>query len=321
MGNGRGEGGRGGGRTGKPGDGPRRSPAAPQRRGPVPAGGRPPVPPARPVDATARKPAPPRAVQVPDDTVDSGPAGAVREVKLYGINACRAFVARRREKVIRAYFSESVGRRHFAALMKWLAQQRLAYHLVTDAELERISGSGHHEGVCLLVRADPPRSADLWLDAHRRQQRGCVLALENVGNPHNLGAILRVAAHFGIGAVLVPDARSLAGGAAVRTAEGGAEFVEVLDAPDFVSTVRAFRAAGWRVVTTSSHEGRDIYRTALPEKCLLLFGEESSGLSGAMLASGDLAVRIPGTGHVESLNVSVATGILVGEWWRQHGGR
>ncbi len=322
MRDGRHEGGRGKDRPGKPAGRPR--PASP-RPGKAPSGTRPPVPPARPVDGDvrpARPPRPPRAVQVPDDAVDrEAAAGGTREVKLYGINACRAFVARRREKIIRAYFSEAVGRRHFAALMKWLAQQRLAYHLVTDAELERISGSGHHEGVCLLVRADPPRSADQWLDTHRRQQRGCVLALENVGNPHNLGAILRVAAHFGIGAVLVPDAKSLAGGAAVRTAEGGAEFVEVLDAPDFISTVRAFRAAGWRVVTTSSHDGRDIYRTALPEKCLLLFGEESSGLSGAMLASGDLAVRIPGTGHVESLNVSVASGILVGEWWRQHGGR
>lgn len=321
MRDGRHEGGRGGNRPGKPAGRPR---PAPPRSGKAPATGRAAVPPARPVDGAARParaPRPPRAVQVPDEAVVDASAAAVREVKLYGINACRAFVAHRREKIIRAYFTEAVGRRHFAALMKWLAQQRLAYHLVTEAELERISGSGHHEGVCLLVRADPPRSADHWLDAHRRLQRGCVLALEHVGNPHNLGAILRVAAHFGIGAVLVPDARSLAGGAAVRTAEGGAEFVEVLDAPDFVSTVRAFRAAGWRVVTTSSHDGRDIYRTALPEKCLLLFGEESGGLSGAMLASGDLAVRIPGTGHVESLNVGVATGILVGEWWRQHGGR
>lgn len=249
---------------------------------------------------------------------EASPESSAREVRLYGINACRAYVARRREQVIRAYFTEPVGRRHFAALMKWLAQQRLAYHLVTESELEKITGSAHHEGVCLLVRSEPPPAAPEWLHAHRRVRRSCVLALENVGNPHNLGAILRTAAHFGIEAVLVPDARALAGGAAVRTAEGGAEHVAVLDAPEFMATVREFRAAGWQVVTTSSHQGKSLYDAALPEKCLLLFGEESAGLSSALLNSGDLCVCIPGTGHVESLNVSVAAAVLVSEWWRRH---
>lgn len=256
-----------------------------------------------------------RAVQVPDDAVE--PQQSAREIKLYGLNACRAFVAHRRDRIIRAYFSEAVARRHFASLMKWLAASKLAYHLVTDLELERISGSGHHEGVCLLVRAEPPRNALDWLSASGAAQTQCVLALENVGNPHNLGAILRVAAHFGVQAVLVPDAKSLAGGAAVRTAEGGAEFVEVLDAADFSGAVRAFRKGGWRIVTTSSHKGQDIYRSQLPARSLILFGEESAGLSPDMLAGGDVCVRIPGSGKVESLNVSVATGILVGEWWRQ----
>jgi TrmH RNA methyltransferase len=308
---GRGDGGKSGG-----GERGGRRPADAGRK-PHPAGQRPAAP--RAPAAPARKPARPlpRAVQVPD----AEPSSGAREVKLHGVNACRAFVAHRREQIVRAYFNESVGRRHFASLMKWLAAQRLAYHLVTDDELERITGSGHHEGVCLLVRAEPPRDAQAWLREYAATASTCVLALENVGNPHNLGAILRVAAHFGVPAVLVPDAKSLAGGSAVRTAEGGAEFVEVLDAADFAGTVRAFRKAGWRVVTTSSHKGSDVFRSALPAKCLVLFGEESAGLSADMLASGDVCVRIPGTGRIESLNVSVAAGILVGEWWRQQAPR
>jgi TrmH RNA methyltransferase len=277
----------------------------PHRPAPPPSGG--PRAPSRPARV-------PPAVQV---GAKAATAADPREVKLYGVNACRAFFAHRRERIIRAYFSETVARRHFAALMKWLAANRLAYHLVTDDELERISGSGHHEGVCLLVRVELPRDVASWLRTPEAAQARCLLALENVGNPHNLGAILRVAAHFGVPAVLVPDARALAGGSAVRTAEGGAEFVEVLDAPDFAAAIRACRQAGWRVVTTSSHKGTDLYRTALPEKCLVLFGEESAGLSDALLAGGDACIRIPGTGKVESLNVSVAAGVLVGEWWRQ----
>lgn len=304
----------------------------PRRQDPSTSPVRPPPKPSRPVPRAVQADAPgrpklprrqssPAPAKPPRERAGEPVAEAAdgsREVRLHGINACRAFVAHRREKIIRGYFTEAVSRRHFAPLMKWLAQQRLAYHLVTDAELERITGSAHHEGVCLLVRSEPPRAAEDWLQANRSLRRGCLLALENVGNPHNLGAILRTAAHFGAAAVLVPDARALAGGAAVRTAEGGAEHVEVLDAPEFARSVQAFRAAGWRVLTTSSHRGEDIYRAKLPEKCLVVFGEESGGLSPAMLAAGDLCVRIPGTGKVESLNVSVAAGVLVSEWYRRN---
>lgn len=283
--------------------------------GPAPVASRPPVP-----RKAVRDPAPAEAARPVAGTHGTEALADGREVRLHGVNACQAFFRHRRDRIIRAWFSETTGRRHFSPLMKWLAAQRLGYHLVTDAELEKITGSTHHEGVCLLVRATLPRAAGDWLQAHRDVRRGCVVALEGVGNPHNLGGILRTCAHFGIAAVVVPDARSLAGGAAVRTAEGGAEFVDVLDAPAFADTVRAFRAAGWRVVTTTSHAGQDLYRSPLPEKCLLLFGEEGGGLSAATLAGGDLCVRVPGTGKVESLNVSVTAGVLLGEWWRQHAG-
>lgn len=319
-------GGSGGGSSRQPGRGPDggagrnsgRDPGRDPGRGgagrppPARAGGKPPK--AIQADAPPRAPRPAAPGKARPEPV----ADDAREVRLHGINACLAFVEHRRDRIIRGYFSELAARRHFAPLMKWLAQQRLAYHLVTDAELERITGSAHHEGVCLLVRAEPPLAAADWLQQNRQLKRSCLLALENVGNPHNLGAILRTAAHFGIAAVLVPDAHALAGGAAVRTAEGGAEHVAVLAAPDFARTVQAFRAAGWRVVTTSSHQGTDLYRTALPEKCLVVFGEESAGLSRALLAAGDQSVMIPGTGKVESLNVSVAAAVLLGEWWRQH---
>jgi TrmH RNA methyltransferase len=251
---------------------------------------------------------------------DSFEAGAEQadELRLHGVNACLAAVAARgTEGILRAYFSESTARRHFGALMRELAEARRAYHLVSDDELNRITGSTHHEGVCLVVAAQAPLTAEQWLEDNRRLKQGCVLALEGVGNPHNLGAILRVCAHFGIEAVMVPEARVFLSGAAIRTAEGGAENVTVLDAPAFHDTLQAFRAQGWKIVATSSHTGRDLYKVEFPPKTVLLFGEESAGLSGRAISEGDQCVRIPGTGKVESLNVSVAAGVLLGEWWRQ----
>lgn len=73
------------------------------------------------------------------------------------------------------------------------------------------------------------------------------------------------------------------------------------------------------MLTTSSHRGKDLYRTKLPAKAVIVFGEEQSGVSKKVASMGDLPIKIPGTGAVESLNVSVATALILGEWWRQEG--
>ncbi|MBE8201402.1 tRNA/rRNA methyltransferase YfiF, partial [Leptospira borgpetersenii serovar Ballum] len=92
----------------------------------------------------------------------------------------------------------------------------------------------------------------------------CVLALEDVGNPHKLGAIVRIRAHFGEKSAGVEDASLLESGAAVRTAEGGAEHVEPITGDSFSDALAQFRAAGYAIVTTSSHKGTPLFKATLP---------------------------------------------------------
>ncbi len=149
-------------------------------------------------------------------------------------------------------------------------------------------------------------------------EKDCVLALEDVGNPHNLGGIMRSCAHFGVKGLLIQDTALLESGAAVRTAEGGAEHVNAIQADDFPSALDAFRAAGYTIATTSSHKGQPLAQVELPKKVVLVLGHEGDGLSDSTWHQGDLPLSIGGTGNVESLNISVATGILLAEWWRQN---
>ena len=139
-----------------------------------------------------------------------------------------------------------------------------------------------------------------------------------MGNPHNLGAIMRSCAHFGVKGVVVQDAGVLESGAAIRTAEGGAEHVEPITGDSFIDTLDQFRKAGSAIVSTSSHNGTPLFKAELPKKMVLVLGQERDGLSDAAISSSDLSVAIDGTGNVESRNVSVATGVLLAEWWRQN---
>ncbi|MBH3138640.1 tRNA/rRNA methyltransferase [Serratia marcescens] len=237
------------------------------------------------------------------------------ETRVYGENACQALFASRPEAIVRAWFVQSVTPR-FREALRWMAANRKAYHVVDEEELAKTSGTEHHGGVCFLIKKRQGLDAQTYLKS--APATDCVLALEEVGNPHNLGAIVRSCAHFGVNGVLLQDPALLESGAAVRTAEGGAEHIKAINADDFLSVLDTFRKAGYTIVTTSSHKGTALAQAKLPAKMVLVLGQERDGLSDSAWQQGDMNVSIGGTGKVESLNVSVATGILLADWWRQN---
>jgi TrmH RNA methyltransferase len=259
----------------------------------------------------------------PDRRLDNaqGPAGpaAQDEAKLCGLNACLAVFAKRPDDIVRAYVTQA----QLAAagdLLSWCAKQHRAYHMVTNEEMDRITQSSHHEGICLLVK--PPLRITLeQLCMRLATQTGpvCVLLLEGITNPHNFGAILRVAAHFGGAAVVqcgTEDAPPRLSAAVCRTAEGAAEQIAVIQVGDARSAVERLRRCALQVVATSSHATTSLYGRGMPRRCLLLLGSEAEGLSKGLAEVADAVVSIPGTNWVESLNVACATAVLMAEFRR-----
>ncbi len=235
-----------------------------------------------------------------------------KEIKYYGIHACLALWEKRPEDIIRVYLDES-NLKTFSPLLKWCAKARKAYHIIPPQELDKVSGSVHHEGVCVLALAPPPSTAALLKNLPKS---ACLLYLDGLENPHNLGSILRTAAHFGVPYILgenLPITPS-----ACRIAKGGAELVRLvsLERPD--DTLSKLEAQGFAVIATSAHEGDSLYRFSFPPRSIVAIGSESTGLKSPFL-QGAKTVRIPGTGAVESLNVAVATALCIGEYRRQHG--
>lgn len=237
------------------------------------------------------------------------------ETKVYGENACKALFQSRPDAIVRAYFIQSVTPR-FREALRWMAANRKAYHVVEEEELAKVSGTEHHGGVCFLIKKRGGLTVADYLA--KATATDCVVAMENVGNPHNLGGMMRSCAHFGVKGVLLRDPSLLESGAAIRTAEGGAEHLTAIGIDDFPEALDVFRRAGYTIVTTSSHKGTPLAKAKLPAKTVLVLGEERDGLSDTTMEQSDISVSIDGTGNVESLNVSVATGILLAEWWCQN---
>lgn len=222
----------------------------------------------------------------------------------------------RPEAIVRMYLAES-RLKTLGEIVKYCVKNRKAYHVQTTEELADVSGAQHHEGVCLVIKL--PQLPDARELQAMARKPGQWLALEEVGNPHNLGAIQRSAAHFGArGVFLINPKSSWETGAFYRVAEGGAEAVPVIPVESVEELLELAQELGLKVLATSGHQGSDLYKTKLPAHAVFLLGAEGPGLSKAALKHAPTLVRIPGTGSVESLNVSTAAAVLMGEYYRQH---
>ena len=241
-------------------------------------------------------------------------AGGEGEVRLHGINAVQAVFARRPAAIRKLYLAEALIPR-LQPLLKWCVANRVGYRVVDEDDLRRLAASSHHEGVVADVLREAPESLAAWLDALPAGP-ACALWLDGVGNPHNLGAILRSAAHFGA-AVLLPRHSPLQlSGAAARVAEGGAEAVPLVRLGREENAIAQLRGAGFTVAATVVRGGADAFAAALPQRLVYVLGHEGEGMSDALSDACDLRLSIPGTGAVESLNVAAATAVLLAQWWQ-----
>lgn len=223
----------------------------------------------------------------------------------------------RRDDIRRVYVTDdTLG--PFGDVLKWCAQQKLAYHIKTNADLDAIAETVHHDGVVFIARIKKEHTFDDVASFYERNldARALVVLLEDVKNPHNLGAILRVCAHFGVRAVLAARDTPSLSPAAMRTAEGGAEHVDIITVGDGRAAIRRMKAAGFTVVATSSHTDDALGDVALPPRALVMFGSEGEGLSRELADEADVALAIPGTGALESLNVACAASVVLWELWR-----
>jgi RNA methyltransferase, TrmH family len=241
----------------------------------------------------------------------------IKEIKIHGLYACKGVVEHRQHDVIRLYLTESRATQ-FSGLMKWCAKEKKAYHIVTDQELEKVTDTVHHEGVCILAKARPPLREELFLNK-ALENPACFLYLDGVGNPHNIGAIIRTCAHFGITAIIGEKGKlSPLTPAGYRIAEGGAEHVKMVIVDSGAAFFEKAKQKKFQLVGTSSYKGSPLYEAKLNPKTIFIMGAEVAGMTKGSFSASSQILKIPGSGKVESLNVSTATALLTGEYYRQH---
>ncbi len=178
------------------------------------------------------------------------------------------------------------------------------------------STSQDHRGVILVYEnVEQPTTLhfDDFLKLFKTKESALVLVLDSITDPHNVGAIVRSADQFGVDLVLIPQSRSATdSGVIARTSSGASSWVPILIVPNLVRAVEQLKESGFWVY--GADLGTDSsYSTSFTKKTVLVLGSEGTGISRLLKNKCDTIVSIPTQGKLDSLNVSVAAGILLYE--------
>jgi 23S rRNA (guanosine2251-2'-O)-methyltransferase len=186
-------------------------------------------------------------------------------------------------------------------------------------DLDRLSANGLHQGIALQV--PPYRYAhpeDLLAEAKRDAAPPLIVALDNISDPRNLGAIIRSVAAFGGHGVLIPQRRSASVTAvAWRTSAGAAARLPVARATNLNRTLKQYADAGLQIVGLDADGDTTVDGLEADGPMVVVVGSEGKGLSRLVREHCDAIVSIPMAGPTESLNASVAAGVVLAEIARQ----
>jgi 23S rRNA (guanosine2251-2'-O)-methyltransferase len=241
---------------------------------------------------------------------------------IYGVHAIRFLLERHPERVVTVRLAERRDDPRVREIEELARKNNRPVKRVDAQALKQQLGDVAHQGVVAEIVPLPPWTEDQLFEALEKAKNPLILVLDGVQDPHNLGACLRTADACGSLAVIVPKDRAAQINATVRkVAVGAAETTPVVPVTNLARTLKVLKDAGLWVVGADAEGSRLPHEIDLTGGIVLALGSEGTGLRHLTRQTCDWMVRLPQLGSVESLNVSVAAGMLLYEAVRQRMGQ
>ncbi len=236
---------------------------------------------------------------------------------IFGIHAVE-MALKAGDQVKTVWLQKDAQNKRLLKLQGAIEKNRLPMQRVSLQELDRMCGD-RHQGVVASIHAAKLKSEKELKQALAEWQNPLILVLDCIEDPRNLGACLRSADAAGVTAVVFSKDKSASITPIThKTAAGAVEHLALFQVTNLVRAIEAIKAAGvWVYGTALDADSQDIYQTDLTGAVAIVMGNEGKGLRHLVKQSCDHLIHLPMAGEVQSLNVSVATGITLFEVLRQ----
>jgi len=242
-----------------------------------------------------------------------------KSVVLTGPHSISAVLEHKRGRLVRVYYLAAVAKRRFDPLLAQAREQGVDCQLSDREGLDALAGGERHQG--LVAEFEPANLMtvkDLPGLIKDQPDDALILILDNIQDPHNLGACIRSAEAAGATAVIFPrDKSAPLSAAARRAAAGAAEVLPLIEVTNLARVLRDLKQQGIWVAGTCDQARDSIYESKLGGPLALVLGNEGSGIRQLTSKHCDFLIKIPMQGMVSSLNVSVAAAVCLFEIQRQ----
>ncbi len=245
-----------------------------------------------------------------------------RTEQIFGLHAVKQMLDTSPDRILNIWIQEAINSESVRSLQEIVNNLGLSVQTVPRSTLSRMTKNQNHQGVIIEVKPAKKKNDNDLDDVLQlnKDNNPLYLILDSVQDPHNLGACIRTADAAGVAAIIIPKDRSASINETVRkVASGAVENVTVISVVNLVRAIKKIKQAGVWVVGTAGGAEQSIYDLDLKVSTAIIMGGEGKGMRDSIQKECDYVASLPILGQIESLNVSVATGVVLYEVIRQRG--
>ena len=226
---------------------------------------------------------------------------------IYGKNPI--ITALMEKKVVKIYLKEGFADEKIIKLSR---TNLLKPYFVSNKELNRLVGDVNHQGVVALIQDFSYSSLDEIIAKSKKSEHPLVLVLDEIKDPQNFGAIIRSANAFSVDGIIIKDHNQVEVNSTVyKISTGAIEHVKIAKVSNISNALKSLKKEGFWVYSSALENAKDYNTIDYSGPVCLIVGNEGSGISRLVKENSDFIIKIPMSGNIDSLNVSVATGILL----------
>ncbi len=242
--------------------------------------------------------------------------------KIVGLHAAQSALMYSPQKISRAWVDSERHDKRLETLLETLSTLDVSIEKVERKKLDKLADGMNHQGIVLEVALpDELSENDLKVAVENLSENALFLVLDNVQDPHNLGACLRTADATGVHGIIITKDNAVGITPTVcKVASGAAETVPVYSVTNLARVLRWLKTEGVWVIGTAGEAQSTLFKSDFTVPMALVIGAEEKGMRRLTREQCDFLVKLPMLGTVESLNLSVATGVLLYEVLRQRQG-
>lgn len=220
-----------------------------------------------------------------------------------------AINALEKNKALKAYLLKGFSD---ARILDLLRAKKINYSFVEMDRLNDLSHHGNHQGVVLEVKPFEYSDLNSIINAAKKKTNPLILILDEIEDPHNFGAIIRSCDAFDVDGIIIKSRNQVPITMTVsKVSTGAIEYVRIAQVSNLSSAINKLKENGFWIYAADGSSKEDYQKINYSGPVALVMGSEGHGISRLVLDNSDFIIKIPMYGHVNSLNVSVATGILL----------